>query len=246
MTGYLTPAGKASALNAIAGVGLYVGLAQSLGLESPAELNTISEVTTAGYARVAVTWSAADSVNTFLNNTVATQFGPVTADMPPVNYAFVTDAASGTSIDAPVASLGSASTGGTFAAGQYYWVVTAVNSKGETVASNEVSAALTANQEQVINWTAPTVNPAGTSYDVTGYKVYRGTVAGGENVLVTTITSAGTLTYTDTGSAGTAGTPPIISSAAVGKIYYIWELAEPVSALANKPIYVPANGLIIE
>jgi hypothetical protein len=246
MAGYLTPDGKASALNALAGLGLYVGLAQSLGLVSPPQLTSISEVTTAGYSRQAVTWTSADEVNTFLNNTVATQFGPVTADMPPASYAFLTDAASGVSLDAPVLTGGSASSGGTFAAGQYYWVVTAFNSKGETLASNEVSASLTSNQQKVLSWTAPTVNPAGTAYDVAGYKVYRGTAAGAENVLVTTINNPATLTYTDAGTAGTAGAPGLVSTAAVGKIYYIWEMAEPVSALANKPVYVPANGLIIE
>lgn len=246
MAGYLTPDGKAGALNWLAGVGVYAGLAQNLALDGPATLTSIGEVTTPGYARVAVTWTTADDLDTFLHNSVATQFGPVTADMSPANYVFLTDAASGASLDAPVLSKGSATAGGTFAAGTYFWVVTATNSKGETVVSNEVTATLTANQEQVLNWTAPTVNPAGTAYDVTGYKVYRGTAAGAENVLVTTISSGATLTYTDTGTAGTAATPPVLSSAGVGKIYYIWELAEPVSALANKPVYVPANGLIIE
>lgn len=246
MAGYLTPVAKAGALNWLAGVGLYVGLAQTLGLDSPPTLANISEIITDGYSRVAVTWTEADEADTFLNNTAATQFGPVTEDMDPAGYAFLTNAASGNSLDAPVLSLGTTGTGGTFAAGQYYWVVTALNSKGETVASNEVSKALTANQTQVLNWVKPTVDPSGTAYDVSGYNIYRGTAAGGENVLVGTVSSGSTLTFTDTGVAGTDETPPVVSSAAVGDIYYIWELAEPVSALANKPVYVPANGLIIE
>ena len=247
MAGYLTPIGKAGALNWLKTVGLYVGLAPSLGLDSPPSLANISEVVTPGYARVSVTWSTADEINTFLNNSAATIFGPVTSDMPPVSYAFLTNAASGTSLDAPGSlAAGAATAGGTFTAGTYYWVVTAINSKGETVASNEVSATLTANQEVPLTWTKPVVDPSGTAYDVTGYNVYRGTVAGGENVLVTTINNPATLTYTDTGAAGTSDTPPLVSTAAVGDIYYVWELAEPVSSLANKPIYVPASGLIIE
>ena len=246
MAGYLTPVGKAGALNWLKTVGLYVGLASSLGLDSQPSLTSISEVVTPGYARVPVTWGTANQDNTFIANTAATVFGPVTADMPPASYAFLTDAASGVSLDAPVLTAGATSAGGTFAAGQYYWVVTAINSNGETISSNEVSKALTANQQQVLSWTAPTVNPAGTAYDVSGYKVYRGTVSGGESVLVTTINNPATLTYTDTGAAGTAATPPLVSSAAVGDLFYVWELAEPVSALANKPIYVPASGLIIE
>lgn len=246
MAGYLTPVGKATALNALAGVGLYVGLAQTLGLDSPPTLTNISEVVTAGYSREAVTWTSATVADTFLNNTAATQFGPVTADMPPAAYAFLTNAASGTSLDAPVATLGAtAGTGGTFAAGTYYWTVTALNSMGETVSSNEVSGAVALDGTQTITWTAPTVNPAGTAYDVSSYNVYRGTASGQENVLVGNV-AAGTLTFTDTGAAGTAQNPPTLSSAAVGDIFYIWALAEPVSALANKPVYVPANGLIIE
>lgn len=47
-----------------------------------------------------------------------------------------------------------ATTGGTFAAGTYYWKVTAVDSKGESLGSNEVTATLTANGTQVLNWPA--------------------------------------------------------------------------------------------
>lgn len=247
MTGYLTPDGKAGALNWFKTVGLYFGLAQSLGLSSPPELASISEVVTAGYSRVPVTWSTADATNTSLTNTTATQLGPVLEDMPPVAYAFLTNSPSGNVIAPPSAlTLGSTgSSGGTFAAGNYYWVVTAVNNKGETIASNEVSTALTANETQALSWTAPTTPTAGGAYNVTGYNVYRGTSAGGETVKVNSSLVIGT-TFTDTGAVGTAATPPIINGASVGGIFYAWELAEPVSALANKPVYVPANGLIVQ
>lgn len=95
-------------------------------------------------------------------------------------------------------------TGGTFAAGTYYWVVTAVDAVGESAISNEVTATLTGSTSSVaLTWTAVT--------NATGYKVYRTAVGGGagnENILVTTISSGSTVTYTDTGTAGTTLTPP--------------------------------------
>lgn len=105
-----------------------------------------------------------------------------------------------TALLAPATTLGAtAGTGGTFAAATYFWVVTAVNAVGESIASNEVSAAVGANGTQIINW--------GVVAGATGYKVYRGTVAGGENALITTIGSGATVTYTDTGTAGSVASP---------------------------------------
>lgn len=112
--------------------------------------------------------------------------------------------AEGGALAAPVLSGGAASAGGTFAAATYYWKVTAVTGYGETVGSNEISAALSLNNKKVLNWTAV----AGAER----YKLYRGTVAGAENVLVTTVGSL-VLTYTDTGAAGTAATVPTTSTA---------------------------------
>jgi hypothetical protein len=42
---------------------------------------------------------------------------------------------------------------------------------------------------------------------VAGYKIYRGTATGAENLLITTVGPTVT-TYTDTGAAGTSATPP--------------------------------------
>jgi hypothetical protein len=104
---------------------------------------------------------------------------------------------------APVLSAGATSTGGTFAAGTYYWKVTAVTGYGETTGSNEISAVLVLNDKKVLNWAAV----AGAQR----YKVYRGTSAGAQNVLVATLGTV--LTYTDTGTAGTAATVPTTSTA---------------------------------
>lgn len=101
-----------------------------------------------------------------------------------------------------------ASSGGTFAAGTYYWVVTAITPCyiGETQWSNEISATLVLDGTQAMSWTAVT--------NATGYNIYRGTTSNqssgagaGENVLVATV-AAGTTTYTDTGTAGTTAYPP--------------------------------------
>lgn len=105
-------------------------------------------------------------------------------------------------IAAPVITLGAASAGGTFAAGTYFWKLTALNANGETIGSNQVSATLTLNQQQVINWTAVT--------GATGYKLYRGTATEAQNILVATLGAV--TTVTDTGTAGAAGTVPTVNT----------------------------------
>lgn len=89
--------------------------------------------------------------------------------------------------------------GGTFAAGTYYYEVTAQTALGETTVSNEANAVVALNGSVNLAWNAP-------QGVVTGYKVYRGTAPGTENVLVTTIVGTAT-TFTDT-NVGGAGTPP--------------------------------------
>jgi hypothetical protein len=96
--------------------------------------------------------------------------------------------------------------GGTFAAGNYFWEVTATTSLGETTVSNEATTAIALNGSANLSWNAPNAT-------VTGYKLYRGTVSGAENVLVTTI--VGNLTqFTDT-NVGGAGAPPGANTATV-------------------------------
>ena len=109
------------------------------------------------------------------------------------------------SLAAPVLTKGATNTsGGTFAAGTYYWKLTAINANGETLGSNEVSATLVLNGTQVLNWTAVP--------GATGYKLYRGTAAGAENKLTATL---GTVTtYTATGGAGTTATVPSVNTTA--------------------------------
>jgi hypothetical protein len=132
--------------------------------------------------------------------------GPVTL---PIYSSVASPPTSNTaSILSPTISRTPSGSGGTFAAGTYYWVLTATNANGETLRSNEVSATLSGTTSSVtINWSQIT--------GATGYKLYRGTAAGAENALITTIGSGATITYTDTGSAGSGGAPPLASTAVI-------------------------------
>jgi hypothetical protein len=101
-------------------------------------------------------------------------------------------------------SVAGSTTGGTFAAGTYFWVVTATNANGETGKSNEVNAQLTGSTgSATLTWNA--VDGA------TGYKVYRGTSTTNENKLVATLGNV--TTYTDTGTAGTTASVPATNTA---------------------------------
>lgn len=100
-------------------------------------------------------------------------------------------------LDAPT----TATTGGTLAAGTYFYVITALSAVGETVRSNEVSQATTGTESTVgLSWAAVP--------QATGYKVYRSTSTGTQTLLATlgAVTS-----YTDTGTATTAPTPPTVN-----------------------------------
>lgn len=105
----------------------------------------------------------------------------------------------GAQLPAPVLTKGTTgTTGGTFAAGTYFWKVTAINKYGETIGSNEVTATLVLNGTQALSWAAVP--------GATGYKVYRGTVTNTENVRIATLGQV--TSYTDTGTAGSAATVP--------------------------------------
>lgn len=128
------------------------------------------------------------------------------AQMSGPSIEFITHIGNTVGIGAPVITLGTAATGGTFAAGAYFWKLTATNSGGETIGSNELTATLTASQKQPINWTAVT--------GANGYRLYRGTAAGAENVLVAVIAGGSTATYTDLGAVGTNASVPTVDRTA--------------------------------
>ena len=97
--------------------------------------------------------------------------------------------ATATNLAAPVlASATPSLTGGTLAAGTYYYKVSATTASGESVASNEVSAVTTGLTSSVaLAWSS--VGAA------TGYRIYAGTAAGAENRLVAAVSEV-TTTYT--------------------------------------------------
>lgn len=112
---------------------------------------------------------------------------------------------------APVLTLGTTSgTGGNLAAGTYFWKCSALNSAGETLASNEVTATTTGTtSSQPLTCTSP----AGT----VSYNWYRGTTAGGENVKYNTTTPS----FTDTGAAGTTQSPVTTQTTATAVTVYL-------------------------
>ncbi len=96
-----------------------------------------------------------------------------------------------------------ASTGGTLASGSYYYVVTALTPSGETTASGEALADVSGPTGAVTLKWYPVVG-------ATGYKIYRGTISGGENVLVGVVSSSTTTSFVDTGAMlATGQSPPV-------------------------------------
>lgn len=101
-----------------------------------------------------------------------------------------------------------ATTGGTLAAGTYYYKITATNAVGETIGSNEVSQVTTGTTSTVdLTWGAVT--------GATGYKIYRATTTGGQSTSPALVASVGAVTsYTDTGTAVSAGAVPATNTTA--------------------------------
>lgn len=101
MAGQFTTAGSDLALNKVfrntgtSPATLYLALA-TVALSDTTTLGTVTEVTTAGYSRQTVAFSAPAGDPSAIENSATVTFGPFTADPPSVAYAFVTDAATGT------------------------------------------------------------------------------------------------------------------------------------------------------
>jgi hypothetical protein len=116
-----------------------------------------------------------------------------------------TPSAAATQIPAPQqAAATSAPIGGTLVNPQeYFYVVSALYGNLESMPSNEENVvAAGAASSNTVSWTAaPTFN----NQSPTGYKIYRGTAAGAENVFFIALASA--TSFVDTGAAGTSGGP---------------------------------------
>lgn len=97
-------------------------------------------------------------------------------------------------ISAPVATATFAPAGGSFPSGlTEFYKVSAITAAGETTPSTEVSV--------VTSGTTGSVALAWAQVPgATGYRIYRGTAAGAEIVLVQAIGSGSTVSFTDTGS----------------------------------------------
>lgn len=106
-----------------------------------------------------------------------------------------------------------ATTGGTLAAGTYYYKITATNSTGESAGSNEVSQVTTGATSTVgLSW--------GAIAGATGYKVYRATVSGGQSTSPALVATVGAVTsYTDTGTAVSAGAVPASATPPPATVY---------------------------
>lgn len=118
------------------------------------------------------------------------------------NITFVGNNNTGT-ISAPTQNaVTTSATGGTLAAGTYFYQVSALTANGETNASNEQSVTTTGTtSSNTVSW--------GAVSGATGYRVYRGTVTGGENVYY----ALGNVTsYIDTNAASSAGSPSAVNN----------------------------------
>jgi hypothetical protein len=116
-----------------------------------------------------------------------------------------------TMLGAPVQTASStATTGGTIPAGTYRFVVTAVNGRGETLKSNEISQVTTGTTSRVtVNWN--------TLSGATGYRIYGTNGASGtQNAYYEASGAAVSLVLSAWPGAGVqSGTPPTTSTATV-------------------------------
>lgn len=96
---------------------------------------------------------------------------------------------------------------GNFSAGTYYYKVTATTPIGETTGSNEQSSAIVAGGFATVNWNAVS--------HATGYKIYRGTSAGAENILAGIVSDGAATAFTDTAPLNSAASPPTSNTALI-------------------------------
>lgn len=130
--------------------------------------------------------------NTSYNDTLEAVQLPVTK--PPVNDNVVV-------LGLTAAALNNGN--GSLPAGTYYYMITVLNYLGESAASasNEVRIGVASEQNAVtLTWNAMT--------NVSAYKIYRGTLAGGENILAGIVQGQGVETCSFTDGNNATQTPP--------------------------------------
>ena len=104
MPGEATSVGAGKALDAINGRATQTARTTYVALLTVAAtdanlISELTEVTTSGYARQSVTWSAPTGDPQVSSNTNAMTFGPFTADPPNITHLALVSSASGTSGD---------------------------------------------------------------------------------------------------------------------------------------------------
>lgn len=178
--------------------------------------NEVSVTTTGATSSVALSWGAVTGATGYKVYRGTSAGGENIYYAPGNVTAFTDTGATGTNgtvpssntttLGAPTANAPTtATTGGTLTAATYYYKITALNSIGETLPSTEVSIATTGSTSaNTVTWSAVT--------GATGYKIYRGTAAGAESVFYTV---GSVTTFTDTGAANTAGTPPTTNTTTI-------------------------------
>ena len=127
-----------------------------------------------------------------------------------------------TPIGAPTQTAPStATTGGSIAAGTYYYKVTTLDGAQESVGSNEESQTTTgATSTVTINW--------GAVSGATGYKIYRGSAAGAENLLIATVGPS--TSYTETGGETTsAASPPATAPSVILRAAMLLDAPVPIN-----------------
>jgi len=135
--------------------------------------------------------------------------------------------------------------GGSLAAGNYFYKVTAIdNVGGETIASNEANIATGANGSNTLTWN---IVP-----NAQGYNIYRGTASGGETLL----SGAGlpvpqvgvgnlTASFIDTG-ASTSGAMNIVDAIhGVASPNVIWLMPNPINVNIGTQILVAGTGIVL-
>jgi hypothetical protein len=189
------------ASNAIAAQGNWISLHTDTAGTSGA-----NEASGSGYARQQSTPWAADGVGD--NN------GPqvnISCAAGTYKEGGIWSVQTGSSLSAPSGLAASATSGGSLTSGTtYYYKITGFNWSGQTTASLEVSATPSgSNLSVALTWSSLTgvSGLSGIGGLLAGFKVYRGTASGSENVVVATVLNTAT-GYTDTGGAGTAASLP--------------------------------------
>lgn len=121
----------------------------------------------------------------------------------------------------PAITRNTAQSGGSFAAGNAYYKVTAINAAGESLPSTEVGPiAVTLNQQVWLMW-----GPVSTA---TGYKIYRSSTSGTEGLIATL---GNVNEYFDLGTATPGAAPPGTNTATTG-----YTLGDIVTALKKARI----------